>query len=201
MRFLERAVFCIKASAISAACFGCAATVLLNAPVAAAVLIIPAISGAQTPACAASANGTGHLICVVSDSNNNLTAVSMLIPAGRFANPIEDPAKPLPLGVVGTLSQNGCASTADDSGDIVCAYESLSGNTEVFGIRFNIFSGTIYPVQVVLPTGGGVPSCTNGNQRFTVTGPPSMEPPAGATICAYRNHNGVLNSFAFNPAS
>jgi hypothetical protein len=182
--------------------FGLAATVLLNAPAVAQSATTPLVTEvAVAPACAASANGTGHMICVVSDGNHNLTAVSMQTMAGQFPSPPLDPAKPMPLGVAGTLSQNGCASTADDSGDIVCAYESLSGNTEVFGIRFNIFSGTIFPVQVVLPNGGGVPSCTNGNQRFTVTGPANAETPAGATICAYRNHNGVLISFAFNPAT
>jgi hypothetical protein len=69
------------------------------------------------------------------------------------------------------------------------------------GVRFNIFEGTIYPVQTLDATSAAAPSCTNGNERFTVTGPPTQETPAGATICAFKNHNGLLIGVAFNPAT
>jgi hypothetical protein len=34
------------------------------------------------PACASSANGTGHMICVYGDSNNNLSAISVFADSG-----------------------------------------------------------------------------------------------------------------------
>lgn len=46
-------------------------------------VVLPQISGVATaPACASSANGTGHIICVLSDSNHNLRAVSLQTVAG-----------------------------------------------------------------------------------------------------------------------
>jgi hypothetical protein len=165
-------------------------------------LVLPHVSGVATaPACAASANGTGHMICVVADSNLNLTAVSLLTKAGGFA-PALDPPNPLPLKVSGDLFPGACASTADGTGDVVCAYsrESSTG-LGFFGIRFNLFHGTVGREQSLSPDGGVITSCVNGDERFTVTGPPAQEGPAGATICASKGHNGMLVTYAFNPAT
>lgn len=157
-------------------------------------------------ACAASANGTAHLICVSGDSNNNLSAVSLLTQKAGFpASPL-DPVthNPLPLGAVGTLGISSCASTADTSGDVVCAYTSTSGATkgQLLGIRFNIFSGTVDPIMNLGVSINGAASCTNASPRFTVTGPPAHELPIGATICgARRAGNNLLLGIAFNPAT
>src|SRR5581483_5113448 len=157
-------------------------------------------------ACAASANGTGHLICVAGDSNNNLTAVSLLTVNAAFpASPI-DPIthNPLPLNAVGTLGPSSCASTADSSGEVVCAYTSTTGVTkgQLLGIRFNIFTGIIDNIMNLGVSINGAASCTNGSPRFTVTGPPPKELPVGATICgARRADNNLLLGIAFNPAT
>jgi hypothetical protein len=187
---------------------GCLLTafcLLLALPIMAAQaqsVVLPQISGVvAAPACASSANGTGHMICVISDSNHNLTAVSLLTKAGGFASPALDPQNPLPLGVVGTVAS--CASTADATGDVVCGYSgtTAAGGTGLFGIRFNIFSGTVYPVETLPPDGGSFSSCVTGAPRFTVTGPPAQEGITGATLCASRNHNGWFEGYAFNPAT
>jgi hypothetical protein len=168
---------------------------------------VPEITGAtRVPACASSANGTGHIICVVGDIHNDLSAVSVAVGNQAFpASPLDPPAgNPLHLGVVGFVGDSSCASTADGSGDVVCAYlAQTAGQTSsnLMGIRFNIFTGTIYPLQNFGLGSTGTPSCTNGNERFTVTGPPTQEGPAGATICAMSGAGSALIGIAFNPAT
>jgi hypothetical protein len=69
------------------------------------------------------------------------------------------------------------------------------------GIRFNVLSGKIYPLQQLGLEGNFTLSCTNGNERFTVNGPPASETPAGATICGGVTDHGALYGIAFNPAT
>jgi hypothetical protein len=162
--------------------------------------VVTAIKNAvRVPACASSANGTAHIICVVGDSNNNLSAVS--VQTGQLSFPASplDPAtrNPMPLGIVGFVGDSSCASTADITGDVVCAYAS-SG--KLMGIRFNIFNGTIYPIQDLGMMNTLIPGCTNGSERFTVTGPATREGPAGATVCAVPAGTNLVG-IAFNPAT
>lgn len=162
----------------------------------------PANTGFSTignPACAASANGTGHLICVFFDrSNSNLFAFSLQTQNGGFPASPFDPAKgnPLSLGVRGSVGISSCASTADASGDVVCAYTAFGTQGLLMGIRFNIFTGKVYPVMNLGLLNGDSAACTNASERFTVTGPPAQEGPNGATVCLV---GGTI--VAFNPAS
>jgi hypothetical protein len=170
------------------------------------------------PACASSANGSGHMICVYGDSNNNLYAVSVLTRPGEFESAGTDTApypkgNPLPLGVVGTVGISSCASTADGSGDVVCGYKTVGavGTTQLMGIRFNILNGNpgnlngnIYTqnLGVVID---GTPVCTNGTERHfppLLANTPKTELADGATICVVRSTgDNVLVGVAFNPAS
>jgi hypothetical protein len=170
------------------------------------------------PACASSANGTGHLICV-SESNNQLYASSVLAAPGAFAVPIMDPAananpaagplNPLPLGISGTVGNSSCSSTADATGDVVCAYNA---NGSLMGVRFHILGApqnvTVQPLGISVSSNNA--SCALGSQRFTVQGPVPLhqgaitvpvanEGPAGETICAVQNATGELIGIAFNP--
>lgn len=156
-----------------------------------------------SPACASSANGTGHIICMVS-VNGSLLAAAALVPVGAPENsngPVISTQVPikLNLGIGGTVGNSSCASTADSSGDVVCA---VTKGGVLLGIRYNIFSGKIYPVQNLgLPAVEGNASCFNGNDRFTVMGPPPTEGPAGATICGVRSAGNIFRQVAFNPAT
>jgi hypothetical protein len=111
---------------------------------------------------------------VISDANFNLTAAAMQTVAGSFASPPLDSPRPLPLGITGHIAPNGCASTADGTADTVYAYSNgIFEFPEAIGIRFNVFSGKIYPPMVLIGiAAGGMPSCTNGNERCTVAGSP-----------------------------
>ena len=165
------------------------------------------------PACASSANGTGHMICVIRDGNNNLYAVSALARPGQFAAvPLDPPTRnPLALGVQGVVGQGNCAATADVTSDIVCAYVATSGAAAgaLMGIRVSIKTGKIYGPQNLGFAQLGVLSdisCTNGNQRFSVVIAPNQtiasEGPAGATICGFQL--GVAPEalvVAFNPVT
>lgn len=156
------------------------------------------LTGAVTEsACAASANGTGHLICV-SNIGGQLTATSVAIQASTSATPVVTPAAVLKLGTAGTVGNSSCASTADSTGDVVCGVNNAGA---FLGLRFNIFSGKIYAIQKLGIVAYGNASCTNGNARFSVTGPPANEGPAGATICGVRQFDVLLQVIAFNPAT
>jgi hypothetical protein len=168
------------------------------------------------PACASSANGTGHIVCVVSQ-NNQLSAVAVLAVAGGFGVPALDsnnivakpptagPNNPLSLGVSGTVGNSNCSSTADASGDIVCAYNSGSA---LMGVRFNIFNNVQPITQSLGMTVLGNASCAIGAARaqLLVGGKPqpplvSTEGVDGETICAFRSTNNELWGIAFNPAA
>jgi len=163
-------------------------------------------NGSGSPACASSANGTGHLVCVIADGNDNLSAFSVLAQNQAFpATPLDPPTRnPRPLGVVGFVGISSCASTADATGDVVCAYTSTAADStkgKLMGVRFNVFNGTIYPVMNLGFASGGHASCANGSQRFTVKGPAPQEGREGATICGVRGTTNFMVGVAFNPAT
>jgi hypothetical protein len=181
----------------------------------------------HAPACASSANGTGHIICVFVGSNLELAAASVLVDHGAFAVPALDSTSTndvnqtstgtnnLPIGIsvssnsVNTgIGNSSCASTADATGDVVCA---INSNGSLVGVRFNIFanpqSEVLYPVQnlgITVPLGANA-SCTIGAPRFSV-GPAIGasvvgEDAQGDTICAVTNTSGEAIAVAFNPAT
>ncbi|GEM_PF-6602057 len=167
--------------------------------------------GAPDPACASSANGSSHIICVFASGSGMLSAASVLVKAGAFASPALDtvtvrstgPNNPLSLGVTGTVGNSSCSSAADGSGDVVCAFNA-SGTMK--GLRFNIFADPQpSPTVVTLGTADSAAvnaSCAIGAPRFTVTAPAAGvagEGPAGDTICAFRGANNELMGVAFNP--
>jgi hypothetical protein len=177
---------------------------------------------ANDPACASSANGTGHVICVI-EINGQLSAVSVQANTGAFSTPALNstsantsggtttgPNNPLLLGIAGIIGNSSCASTADATGDVVCAYNA---NGSLMGVRFNVFANpqtrTIYAVQNlgISATLEAHASCAIGAPRFS-TGPAvnplalvANEGPQGDTICAVVNTNSELIGVAFNPAS
>jgi hypothetical protein len=189
-------------------------------------LTLPAAVIAQTPfpqilnavgppACAASANMTAHLICVIGVSGNRLVAISERPTDIQFVNPAftldsigfnersTGPLNPLPLNVNGTVGSSSCAATADASADVVCAYNA---NGSLVGLRFSILANT----QAILPQSFGIAivgsaSCVTGAARRSL-GQPDNPPPAGMeglageTICAFRSSNNELMAVAFNPA-
>jgi hypothetical protein len=177
---------------------------------------------ASGPACAASANGTGHMICVVS-ANGALTAISeapsdIQAAIGTFTLDATGPistgtANPLPLtnngtAINGTVGSSSCASVADSTGDTVCAYNS-GGN--LYAVRFSIFGITQTVVENLGTPIVGNASCATGAMRFDNQIPPAghgiqgpfaraQEGTLGQTICAFRSTNNELWSVAFNPA-
>jgi hypothetical protein len=170
------------------------------------------LAGALTsgPACAASASGAGQIICVVSGTTGELFAVwqnehpspTVTTPATLANTAITY----LDLGVTGTVGSSSCSSTADGTGDTVCAFNS-SG--VLHGIRFNVGSAATNTPQsapVTQPLGissvTGNASCAIGAARFTtdLMGlDPAKEQLADDTICAVRSTNGELMAVAFNP--
>lgn len=161
------------------------------------------------PACAASASGAGQIICVVSGTTGELFAVWQnehpTTPATTPATVANTAISYLDLGVTGAVGSSSCSSTADGTGDTVCAYTS---NSALYGMRFNV-GDDVYthtpqsaPVTQSLSISSvtGNASCAIGAARFT---PPlervSPEPLGDDTICAVRSTNGELMAVAFNP--
>jgi hypothetical protein len=180
----------------------------------------------HAPSCASSANGTGHIICAFVGSNLKVSAASVLVAPGAFGVPALDSTSTnnagmtttgpnnLALGIsVGSngantgIGNSSCASTADGTGDVVCAVNS---NGVLVGVRFNVFanpqSKILYPVQnlgISVPVGVNA-SCTIGAPRFSVGpavgGTVAGEDAQGDTICAVQT-SGNLVGIAFNPAT
>ena len=201
------------------------AAVLMTMPCAPALaqsVPLPGITNiAGVPACASSANGTGHMICLVANSAGTLSAVSVQQKPGFFPTPplnstsvnpnqvtSTGPNNPLALGISGTVGSSSCSSTADITGDTVCAYNA---NGSLRAVRFNIFSNpdsqAIYPVENLNVNVVGNASCTLGRPRFSNIGPYAQpattvaaEGPAGDIICAFRSTNNELLAVGFNPA-
>jgi hypothetical protein len=162
------------------------------------------IAAPSSPACVASADGTGYLICVHGDGNNNLSATTMLAANGGFNGFGLLENNPLSLGVAGKLGPASCASTAAGTGDVVCAYTSTAGatNGQLMGVRFNTFNKTIYPTQSLGLSIVGNPACTNGIQLGNLLTPPTPTQVNGPTICLVRNSGtNLLTAIAFNPFS
>jgi len=181
----------------------------------------------HAPACASSANGTGHIICVFLGSNLKLAAASVQVAPGAFGVPALDSTSTNNMGVTTTgpnnlalgisvgnnaantgVGNSSCASTADGTGDVVCA---INSNGSLMGVRFNIFanpqSKILYPVQnlaISIPVGANA-SCTIGAPRFSVGpavgGSVAGEGAQGDTICAVTDPNGEVIGVAFNPAT
>lgn len=178
--------------------------------------IVNAVSG---PACAASANMTGHMICVVRTTGGSLTAISeaatdirfmngtFTLDSHGFNNLTLGPKNPLPLNINGAVGGSGCASTADSSADVVCAYNS---GGELEAVRFSILANTqtITGLDLGMPVIGNA-SCAIGAMRGDANihngaiGPfmPAQEGDPGETICAFRSTNNELWGIAFNPAA
>jgi len=154
-----------------------------------------------SPACASSANSQGLIICVVSASGSLVAAAVKVPPGTTGTTAVISGVVPmtLNLGTGGSVRNSSCASTADSSGDVVCA---ITNGGVLTGIRFNVANRKIYPLQNLgLPDVDGNASCFNANDRFSVAGPPTTEGPEGATICAVRGGANILRQVAFNPAS
>jgi hypothetical protein len=212
---------------------GLVSALVLCAPTSAQEVPFPqVVNVAGDPACAASANLTAHMICVVNTNGSELSAISEAVTdlefvpnatftldatgfsPGNGTGPISvGQQNPLPLGVNGTVGSSSCASTADSSADVVCAYNT--GGT-LKAVRFSILANA---PNILLQSFGttaivGNASCAIGAARGTLgvkvngilvgpAGPFSAgtEGFPGETICAFRSTNNELMAVAFNPAA
>jgi hypothetical protein len=163
------------------------------------------------PACAASASGALHIICVVSSGpNNELFAATQAETAGSTTT-LQNPAVSwTDLHVTGTVGSSSCSSAADGTADVVCAYNN---NGTLYGIRFNVVNTPLatpanqFPPQNlgITVTPGANASCAIGDARFALIanngqhGNPTSEGLPGQTICAVRSSNNELMGVAFNP--
>jgi hypothetical protein len=201
---------------------GLLSTLALSTPAAAQMIdvSVPTVIGSHA-SCAASANATGHMICLMG-SGGKLLAASMLVGAGQFTNAggldstnqalspnTTGPNNPLTLtsggaAITGTVGNSNCSSTADATADVVCAFNAAGS---LMGVRFSILANT----QTTLVRNLGVavvgnPSCAIGDARFALGSPgtpgvAASEGVNGETICAFRTTNNELMGVAFNPAS
>lgn len=169
------------------------------------VLLLSAAGGSQALAesvqlsgitaaigCAASGNGTGHMVCIEYSPGNSLKGVSWEGPpaAGGPEAPgtVDLISLPTPAG---TLSgAPSCATTADGTGTVGCLVVSQSSNGFTFqGIAFSASTNVASPLRTLdtQPAAAAVgnPSCANGRVTATVI----------ATVCAI-----VINSQVYGIA-
>jgi hypothetical protein len=168
----------------------------------------PQVTTSNPPACAASANLTGHMICTISNGRA-LAAVSVGVGASPGASVLDPASNTLgTLSSMATIGPSSCASTADGTGDVVCGWlasatKPNSGTGVLLAIRFNVFNNTKTAVEVPLMGGNNVatnfaPSCVTGNSvRGKV---PVHQEPTDATICTFVE-NDVLSAIALDPAT
>jgi hypothetical protein len=151
------------------------------------------------PSCVASANGTNHVICVMNGSGNELIASVQTEPAA--VGPPDSTS--LNLGVSGLIGNSSCTSTADASGDVICAYNNAG---TLYGIRFNLLAASpvVYGngMQQLVSSVSGIASCALGSPRFTTF--TTANPAGSATddaVCAINTTNNGLTGVAYYPSA
>jgi hypothetical protein len=144
------------------------------------------------PSCAVAADGTGQVTCAAKKTNGMLAGIRF-DPRTNFTTAYQNLAFSPPFAVMykSFLSNPGCASANDGSGQVTCAVVGppsapTNQGSMLWAVKFDPRTKYQTPYQLVRVPAAGNPSCASAGK-------------AGEVTCAFNNGIGGIKAVRLDP--